>query len=147
MATDAQKIIIDLLEANWNTANTNSIEPEYHKAYEVDRVTNKSGGYSAIVSYEISHPVRESALGGYDREDPTISLEIITDGNGQADGRQHALKLRDEAIRIIRLNARNGVSPYIYFQIIRMQDLSNDLTGVQKHVVDVRLTSQFNFYG
>lgn len=147
MATDAQDVILDLLDANWNTANTNTIEPTYKKMYEVDRVSNRQRTFSVILSQELSHPVAESALGGYDREDPTISLQIITDGHGQADPRQHALKLRDEAIRILRLNARNGSTPYISFQIIRMQDVSDQLTQVQKHVVDVRLTSHFNFYG
>lgn len=149
-ATDAQDVVLTLLNANWVDANTNNLKPVFAASYQRDRVANVQRSFSVVLSSEIAHPVAESAIGGYDREDPVISLQVVTDGHNQtiaADRRQHALKLRDEVIRILRLNARNGSGHYGYFQVLKMQDLSDELTQVQKHVIDVRLTSRFNFYG
>jgi len=141
-AIDEVQAVLDLLSAGWLVANTDNKKPTFKRIIDIKVVPSNSHGYYAyVLGYELNNTVRSSGLGGRDEQIVTIALDIRTDGNAVTDGRQHALKIRDEVYRIIKTNyGKKLSSKYDRLQVTDGgKDLSDKMKGLYRHIVQVEL--------
>gem|GEM_PF-6625125 len=143
LAVDEPQAILDLLSAGWLSANTDSKTPTFERIIDLKKIPlNTFAYYDYVLAYQGQRVVTAQGLGGYDQEVVRVSLDIRSDGNGQTDGRAHAIKVRDEVVRIIRANYGTRISSkYDILQYVDERDLSDKLKKLFRHVIEVELTA------
>lgn len=137
MASDPLQIILDLLSNNWNSANTNSIKPEFSKITDIKRIE-----YNLNQDWILVHrnfPLQEPAGIGValKRTTQSFNVDIRVLGAGQE---QHFLEVIEEVERILDSKIRIPDSNY---QILdpdgQRQDLSDKSFAMWRLLMPVKL--------
>jgi hypothetical protein len=141
MAIDEADAVLSLLSGSWTAGNTDSITPTFKVIYDVKRIPDdKFRSYDYILTYTGINTITPAGIRGVDSETMRVTIDIRSDGAGQADGRAHVLKVRDEVKRLIRANYKVKIATrYDYINLVSEQDLSDRMKNLHRFVIDVEL--------
>ena len=140
---DAISTVDTLLTANWTPGNTDSLTPEIKPIVESKQENYPNGDF--VLLYEVDQSVLPFGLGANAWElVATLSIDCRTTFKRAAftDVRPHAVKMKDEVLRIISTQA-NVIAPGDDFNLIlplRIKDLSDKTKGFGRFVIDAVLT-------
>ena len=143
MAIDEADEVLSILSGGWNDANTDSKTPTFKLIYDVKRINDsKFQEYDYVLTYTGFNAIRPAGITGVDQESIRVTIDIRSDGNGEADPRGHALNVRDEVKRVIRTQYRQKVATrYDYINLVSEQDLSDRMKKLYRFVIDVELVA------
>lgn len=135
---DVLDSIKTLLSNDWNDTNTDSITPQFENIFDVKRIDFGILKRDWILVYNPSYTQRVNGLGDITKRVLNrISIDIRTmDKNG---GRSHAMKVRDEVIRIIDAKVLYPFDDYSIGEIDSITDLSDKTIKLWRFLVDVRV--------
>ena len=137
---DALSTVKTLLSNGWNSSNTDNITPEINIIYEQKQVSTLDNDH--VLIYEVDEKHDPDGIGGKDYEEgPQVSIDIRTSYKRAAiaDIRPHLVKIKDEIIRIVRVNVSRPDNDYCLIYAIRKKDLSNKTIGMGRMIIDVQL--------
>lgn len=140
---DEVKVILDLIEDNWTSANTDAKTPTFMKIIDAKVYPNNYGNYDIIYFYQLDNTVSSFALGRIDKEISTVIIDIRSDGNGITDKHAHLIKLREEVKRILRANyiSATAIGKYDTIQITSDSDKSDKMKQLFRCLINVEMTA------
>lgn len=139
---DALETVKTLLNTNWSSSNTDSLTPTIVKAAEVKQIFLANGDY--IKLYEVNESITALGLGAQAwTRTQIVSADILSTYKVAAisDVRAHAIKLKDEFLRIIYANVNAPGSDYKRILPISKKDLSDKTTGISRFTIDMELVN------
>lgn len=138
---DALSSISTILSANWNSANTDSITPQFHVSGDQPGRIDFAFYTTGILIYEVSHQTEPYGLGASHPEHTTtrVSIDIRTKGTTGTNGRSHLRKCYNECRRIFSSKINFPDSSFAQLMPLGKQDFST--IGFYRYVYDVQLTN------
>jgi len=132
---DGLQTIVDLLNNNWDNANTDSITPTISKIFNKKRV----GGLGGVVTYIGVYSPAASNENPIDFGYNTVErIEFQTVDIRTSNSYSHVLNCKDEVKRILRAN-RKSVSGFDEVVVRRINDLSDATRNLWRFVLDIEL--------
>lgn len=129
--TEANVTVLDLLVANWNAANTQSITPDITNAWwnrqgdtTQAKVTVTSGGEIEFLRGMTTNGIASFWDGTVDVNCWTTP-KVFASGNQGALSRKLVYQMRQEVDRIIRIN-QNAVAGLLHLGVIARRPLHDD---------------------
>ena len=130
----------NLLDSNWNNANSDSITPTVSIISEKKQIQMADSDH--ILLYEINENIDPFGLGATEWDhDRVASIDIRTTYKRAeiSDIRAHLIKMKDEVFRIFKANVLDPDVDTHQALLLRRRDLSDKHTGVGRIVIDVSL--------
>jgi len=137
---DSLSTVKSILDTDWTSANTDSLTPTVTIIYEAKQVSLANADH--ILLYEVDEDHAPDGIGGKDyHEEPIVAIDIRTTFLRAAIGdiRPHLIKMKDEVLRIIRVNVENPDSDYKDIFMIRKRDKSDKTIGMGRIIFDAQL--------
>lgn len=146
---DSSQVIVDLLENNWNDANTDSLTPTFTKIFEQPKNEidfDKSRDY--VLVFNPTTDGDEIGIGGTATENvfETMTIDVrsfgeYSDTGGLTDD-SHVRKVRTEIDRILKTNKTGAnISPFNTLSSIQQwQELNDRYRGIFRYVKTAELT-------
>ena len=129
------QVLIDLISSNWNSANTDSVTPDFSVVYDKKRVGGLTDSVTWISDYFSGPENREALDLGYNFFTKT---EFVTFDIRTSKSYSHSLNCRDEIERILLAN-RKSITGFDYLLIVRIKDLSDSQRKLWRWIFDVEL--------
>ncbi len=129
-------MVIDILNDNWNIANTDLITPQIAKITDFKEVNFDNFDY--VMCYEVNENYSEFGIGGSSWSHiGLVSIDIRTTFK-RANPSQvynHTNKLKEEVLRIMKANLSPSGN-YQLLRLVRKRDLSDKGVGMGRMVID-----------
>lgn len=129
-----------ILNDNWNSSNTDNMTPEINIITDVKQIDAANGDH--ILLYEMIEPIEPFGIGAQEwAHDRQVSIDIRTTYKRASipDIRPHLIKIKDEALRIIKSKVDNPDADHHLLVPLRKKDLSDKSIGIGRMVIDVSL--------
>ena len=133
MSDDAQTVIKTLLTTNWTNSNTDSITPSINLIYDV----KEFGGLGQPKSYVLigTNGGEQTRYVGMGSNDDEVIKPVMVDIRTEV-SRSHALKCRNEVLRILKANDLHPDADNDLIKLVRNNELSDKRRNLWRWKLD-----------
>jgi hypothetical protein len=139
---DVLATVQTVLSGSWTAGNTDSITPTFGKTAEYNYKLLDLANNDYVLVYELPESIMPFCIDGTTFEQTSAATIMLwsTYKNAALNLRRaHMIKMKDEAIRILKANIKDPDANFRLMYRIRRRDLSDSRTGICKMAIDIDL--------
>lgn len=138
--TELLDSVVSLIDGAWNVLNTDNLKPDIRKIVLAPTRLDLQL-QDEILAYSVDYLTSSSGLGASHKTTTDhISIDLrVAGSDALTQGRNHAVRVRDELERILDANLLKPFSGYDLMVTTAVHDFSDKSRGLHRWVFDVKI--------
>lgn len=139
---DELTVVKDLLTDNWDSTNTDDLTPTIEKIVTLDKKRIDLSKKDYVLIYAINHLSKPYGIGTNKETEDNITIDVRTmflNSYSLSDIRSHAIKVKDEVIRILDGKILVPPTNFSYADPSSIRDLTDRTKFLGRFVIEYKL--------